>query len=115
MPIFPDLRLRIMRDDVPAMGPGKARLIELVEEHGSISAAARELNMSYRRAWLLIDAVNASFKKPLVVTEVGGKKGGGAAVTEHGKKIVTLYRHMEKKSLRAIESDLAQFQSHIKA
>lgn len=115
MPITPDLRLRIMRDDLPAMGPGKARLIELVALYGSISAAARELNMSYRRAWLLTDAVNSSFKKPLVATEVGGKKGGGAIVTEHGKKIVSLYRQMEKKALRAIESDLKHLKAHIKA
>lgn len=115
MTISTDLRLRIMRDEMPAMGPGKARLIELVAELGSISAAARALNMSYRRAWLLIDAVNGSFKKPLVVTEVGGKKGGGAMVTEHGKKIVSLYRRMEKKSLGAIQLDLRQFKLHIKA
>ncbi len=78
------------------IGPGKIALLEAVREHRSISAAARELDMSYRRAWLLLDALNQSFKTPVVSTATGGKHGGGAELTATGEQIVKLYRDLEK-------------------
>jgi len=77
------------------VGPGKVRLLELVGAHGSISAAGRAMGMSYRRAWLLVDQLNGSFREPLVETQLGGPGGGGAALTELGREVVAHYRAIE--------------------
>jgi len=106
---YPGLTLRIMAGESPAMGPGRARLIALIDSTGSISAAARQMGMSYRRAWQLVDAINSSFARPVVVTAVGGKRGGGSAVTAFGREIVTQYAAMEDKASTAIAADLKQF------
>ena len=106
---YPGLTLRILAGGEPAMGPGKARLVSLIEATGSISAAAREMGMSYRRAWLLVEALNSSFSEPLVVTSTGGKRGGGASVTPFGKRIVEAYYRMESKASAAIDADIARF------
>jgi len=70
-----------------AMGPGKAELLDAIERTGSISAAAREMGMSYRRAWLLVDTMNRAFAEPLVETHPGGGKQAGASLTEAGKRV----------------------------
>ena len=75
------LRIRVRVGDVVAVGPGKIALLAAVREHGSISAAARSLDMSYRRAWLLLDELNRSLATPATVTAQGGRRGGGALVT----------------------------------
>src|SRR5262245_61621593 len=105
---YPGLTLRVLADDFPAMGPGKARLIALIDSMGSISAAARQMGMSYRRAWQLVEAINSSFNRPVVITAVGGKRGGGAAVTAFGRDIVAIYQRMEEKASSAIMRDLKQ-------
>ncbi|WP_054530290.1 LysR family transcriptional regulator [Erythrobacter sp. SG61-1L] len=74
------------------MGPGKADLLDAIEASGSISAAARSMGMSYRRAWLLVDAMNRCFAKPLVETHPGGGQQAGAKVTELGRDIREAYR-----------------------
>ncbi|WP_298452429.1 LysR family transcriptional regulator [uncultured Marinobacter sp.] len=89
-------RLRLKAGDAIALGPGKAQLLELIQQHRSISAAARALKMSYRRAWLLVDTMNTCFQKPLVLTATGGNQGGGAELSEEGLKVLTLYRQYEK-------------------
>lgn len=114
MPRYPGLLLRILSEKNPAMGPGKARLVTLIAATGSISAAAREMGMSYRRAWQLVEALNRSFSKPVVVTATGGKRGGGAIVTEFGKKLVARYHGMEDKASAAIELDLREFSTHLR-
>src|SRR4051812_45864482 len=101
-----DLKLRVLRDDDVAMGPGKADLLDAIAQTGSISAAARMMNMSYRRAWLLVDAMNRCFREPLVGTAAGGQKGGGAYVTPAGTAILERYRTMQLASFEAIQSDL---------
>lgn len=111
---YPGLTLRILAGGEPAMGPGKARLVSLIEATGSISAAAREMGMSYRRAWLLVEALNASFTEPVVTTSTGGKRGGGAAVTPFGKRVVEAYYRMESKASAAIDSDIDQFATHLR-
>lgn len=104
------LTLRILgRGHPPAMGPGKAELIERIAETGSISAAARAMGMSYRRAWQLVEALNAACKAPVVVTSVGGNRGGGARVTPHGRRLVAAFRAMEAKASAAIAADLKRF------
>ncbi len=106
---YPGLTLRVLGTDFPAMGPGKARLIELIDETGSISAAARAMDMSYRRAWQLVDALNQSFTEPVVLTAIGGKRGGGAAVTAFGREATRVFRQMESKASSAIAADLRKY------
>jgi molybdate transport system regulatory protein len=95
--------------EMTAMGPGRADLIDAIERTGSISAAAREMQMSYRRAWLLVETTNAAFIEPLVVANTGGSGGGGALVTEFGRGVVEHYRAMERKAAESIASDFAVF------
>lgn len=114
MPRYPGLTLRILASDHPAMGPGKAQLIELIDSTGSISAAAREMGMSYRRAWQLVEAINASFLEPVVVTAIGGKRGGGAVVTESGRELVAHFRAIEGKASAAIAADITRFNERLR-
>lgn len=102
----PRPRLRILFGQAIALGPGKTNLLELVAETGSISAAARRMNMSYRRAWLLVDTMNRCFRAPLIETTTGGKGGGGARITELGQEILHRYREMERKAIAATMEDM---------
>jgi len=111
---YPGLLLRILSAKNPAMGPGKARLVTLIADTGSISAAARTMGMSYRRAWQLVEALNKSFKEPVVLTAVGGKRGGGAVVTDFGKRLVAQYHGMEAKASVAIAADLEAFSAQLR-
>jgi molybdate transport system regulatory protein len=111
---YPGLLLRVLSAKDPAMGPGKARLVALIAETGSISSAARRMGMSYRRAWQLVEALNRSFNQPVVVTAVGGKRGGGAVVTDFGRYLVASYHHMEAKASAAIAADLETFSAHLR-
>jgi molybdate transport system regulatory protein len=84
--------VRVLANSVIAMGPGKADLLEAIAATGSISAAARAMGMSYRRAWLLVDTMNSSFREPLVLKEKGGTDGGGAELSAMGKLVLRKYR-----------------------
>ena len=86
------LKLQLYCGDEIAMGPGKADLLEAIARTGSISAAGRDLGMSYRRAWLLVDTMNRCFVKPLVETHPGGGKNAGARVTQDGERALAAYR-----------------------
>lgn len=94
----------VLRPDV-AIGPGKADLLEYIEETGSISAAGRRMGMSYKRAWRLVDAMNGHFTEPLVETSRGGSGRGGAVLTALGKDVLKRYRAIEKKTERIIEKE----------
>jgi molybdate transport system regulatory protein len=88
-----------IRVDLPGghrIGPGKIQLLETIEESGSISAAARKIGMSYRRAWLLVEAINDALIDPAVETKAGGNTHGGATLTASGRKLVNLYRSIER-------------------
>ena len=111
---YPGLTLRILAARDPAMGPGKAELISHIAATGSISAAARQMNMSYRRAWLLVEAINDSFVAPVVLTSIGGKRGGGTSVTDFGRQLVAQFHAMEEKASTAIAGDLAQFTQQLR-
>ncbi|MCA1441305.1 winged helix-turn-helix domain-containing protein [Ensifer sp. IC4062] len=102
--LHPILRIDFPPDD--RLGRGKIMLLELIRETGSISAAGRAMDMSYRRAWLLVDALNRMFKEPSVESQRGGKQGGGAAVTAFGEMLIQRFRAMEAKACTAIEDDL---------
>jgi len=96
-PATPRVRERILMESTVAMGPGKADLLEAIAKTGSISAAAREMRMSYRRAWILVDTMNEWFKAPLVSTAKGGIHGGGARFTPLGRRVLSQYRSLSKK------------------
>ncbi len=102
-------RLRILLGSAIAMGPGKADLLQAIEAEGSITGAARRMGMSYRRAWLLVEVMNESFRGPLVETARGGRRGGGARLTPLGRQALERYRDMEAKAAASVQSDMAAF------
>ena len=106
----PRLQLRIYFGEA-MLGPGKALLLELIRDHGSISAAGRAMQMSYKRAWSLVEEMNAAFRDPLVYSARGGPGGGGAQVTEAGLQVLAQYRAIEAQSLNAAQPHLAALQA----
>jgi len=102
-------QIRIMFRKAIAMGPGKADLLQAIGETGSISAAARRMKMSYRRAWLLVDTMNQCFDGPLVETATGGNHGGGARITELGQEVLRRYRAMDAKASAAVSKEIVAF------
>lgn len=101
-------RLRITLGEGLILGPGKVDLIDAIERTGSISAAGRAMGMSYRRAWLLVDALNRMFKQPVVVAATGGAKGGGAKLTDFGRGVASAYRRAEERSRLAVSEEFAR-------
>ena len=106
--LHPFPRLRIMVRPGLVLGPGKIELLQAIEKTGSISGAGRELGMSYRRAWLLVSALNEMFGRTLVTTSPGGTGGGGAEVTEFGCAVVEAYRRADERSDEAIREEFAR-------
>lgn len=97
--------------DVPALGglgPGKIRLLELIDEHGSISAAGRAIDMSYRRAWDIVDSLNRMSVQPMVLSSPGGSRGGGAQITPAGHELIRCYRSLQRKAARAVSAEMRQ-------
>jgi molybdate transport system regulatory protein len=103
----PRLTLRVDFGPKQSIGPGKMRLLDAVAETGSISSAGRTLGMSYRRAWMLIDDLNSSFRRKVVTTTLGGKEGGGAKLTPFGQELVKRYRAIEAGATKATRSHVA--------
>ncbi|MEI6098102.1 MAG: molybdenum-binding transcriptional regulator [Alphaproteobacteria bacterium] len=102
----PRLQLRLYFGTA-MFGPGKARMLELIRDHGSISAAGRAMQMSYKRAWSLVEEMNAMSHTPLVDSARGGPGGGGATVTPTGLAALHHYRAIEALTASAAGSDLA--------
>ena len=100
------LKIRIPHGLESAMGPGKADLLKAIQRAGSISAAARDMGMSYRRAWDLVDTMNRCFIEPLVVTATGGSHGGGAQVTEFGCNVLRRFREIEAKANASVQAEM---------
>jgi molybdate transport system regulatory protein len=100
------LRLRIDVDREAAIGPGKIALLEAIAETGSISAAARKLGMSYRRAWLLIDDTNGRLRTPAVTRAKGGSHGGSSELTETGRRLIELYRKIQATAYSGSDADI---------
>ncbi|MGE3771875.1 MAG: winged helix-turn-helix domain-containing protein [Gammaproteobacteria bacterium] len=107
--------VRVLLGAVIAMGPGKADLLEAIEGTGSISAAAKSLGMSYRRAWMLVDTMNRCFREPVVSAATGGSGGGGAEVTPYGREILKRYRAMEARAVGAIARDIEDFSGFLRS
>ena len=97
------------------LGPGKIALMELISKHGSITAAGKEMGMSYRRAWLLVDEINHIFREPLVETQMGGSGGGGARLTRLGRDVVGRYRAIEGAAAIASAADLRALKASLPA
>ena len=108
-------RFRIVCGRDIAFGPGKADLLELIAETGSIGKAASRMKMSYMRAWSLIQTMNRCFKRPLIHATHGGEGGGGAELTKTGLQILVLYRQLETKSSTATRATVKKILSHLQA
>ncbi len=103
-----------MAGDAIALGPGKIDLLEAIGRMGSISQAAREIKLSYKRAWDMVDTMNHCFTEPLVASSTGGKGGGGAQLTALGNKMILLYRKMESTAEKSTQSDWKTIQQYLK-
>jgi molybdate transport system regulatory protein len=99
--------IRIDFENGRHIGHGKIRLLEMICQHGSISGAAREMGMSYRRAWLLTDEVNTMFNQPVLETQHGGAGGGHARITSFGHALIGHYRAIEAHSSNTFRKQLA--------
>jgi len=91
----PAVRFRVDHGRHEAIGPGKIALLEQIERGGSLSQAARELGMSYRRAWQLLDSLNGCFRERVALTARGGRRGGGATLTAFGRRLIRSYREFD--------------------
>ena len=113
----PDLTVRFRIDFGPkcSIGIGKIELLEGIARSGSLSQAAREMHMSYRRAWLLLADVNVSFDEPVALTSTGGRGGGGVLLTPFGERLVAGYRQVESDVQRLADARLADFHPLVKS
>lgn len=107
----PRVRIRIVFGDEAMLGPGKADLLGAIVQTGSIAAAGREMAMSYKRAWSLVDEMNKAFEPPLVEAVRGGAKGGGARLTEAGETVLAHYRKLEEITAEAGAARIGQLRA----
>ena len=112
---LPDARLLVRIKFSPDiyLGPGKVELLERIGQTGSISAAAREMEMSYRRAWLLVDELARMFKREVVTRATGGQNGGGAVLTDFGRALIGAFRRIEARTRAAVNEELAPFEGDL--
>ena len=110
-PTPPGLRLRYVFADGTMLGPGKAELLEAIRETGSIAGAGRRMGMSYKRAWLLVETLNAGFREPLVASSRGGAGHGGAQLTATGEEVLALYRRLEVRSRDAAAAEILRLEA----
>jgi len=109
-----EAKARLLVKGERALGPGKADLLDAIKQHGSISKAAKAMGMSYSRAWELVEAMNRLFKQPLVETESGGKRGGGARVTQFGEETLAVYRDLETALETQVVAFVGEFRRRLK-
>lgn len=107
------LSLRIILGHDIALGPGKVALLAAIRDTGSIAAAGRQLGMSYKRAWHLVDTMNRCFRTPLVEASKGGAHGGGARLTPRAEAVIELYRSLEAHARDAGQAELAALMEHL--
>jgi molybdate transport system regulatory protein len=112
---MPSLSLRINLDPAGRIGPGKIELLEQIAAFGSISAAARNMKMSYKHAWDLVEEMNKLFGKPVVSAQTGGKRGGGAQLTPVGLAVVSRFRAIERAASSAAQQHISALQAEIEA
>lgn len=102
-----ELRLShwVFVDDVKFFGPGRLQLLKLIQETGSISKAAKDMGMSYKKAWRMVDEMNTFGGSPYVITSKGGLQGGGTEIAERGKQMMEAYRRLDEKLRAVIEQE----------
>jgi molybdate transport system regulatory protein len=105
-----ELRIRVVREGAILMGPGRAELLALIQSTGSIAAAGRRMAMSYKRAWVLVEAMNHDFAAPLVEAAKGGPGGGGAKLTPMGLEVLDTYQRLQQECQAAIAAQLERLQ-----
>jgi molybdate transport system regulatory protein len=110
---LPSLSVRIDLDTEGRIGPGKIQLLENIRECGSISAAGRAMDMSYKRAWDLVDEINRICRQAAVERQTGGRNGGGAMLTPFGVSLVARYRKIERDAATAVRKELAALRTDI--
>ena len=88
------------------LGEGRIKLLKAIHETGSLSKAAKLLNMSYKKAWNLIDSINKYAKEPVIITSIGGKGGGGAILTKHGKELIAIFENINKNCWKFLDNEL---------
>lgn len=106
------LKISIVFESGARIGPGKANLLASIRDSGSISAAARDMGMSYKRAWLLLDSMNQAFNEPVVSAAPGGAGGGGAALTPFGAELLERYRRIYDRAAAAADDDMTALARH---
>ena len=102
-------RIWIENEDNVLLGEGRVRLLKAIEETGSFSKAAKSLNLSYKKAWRLMDSVNKSAKQPVTINSIGGKGGGGTTLTNYGKSLITAFDTINKNCWNFLDNQLKQF------
>jgi len=107
------IKIRIDFGEERYIGHGRIQLLELIGEHGSIAQAAKAMDMSYKRAWYLMDDFNSIFSDPLIERQHGGRGGGAARLTPFGEEVVRQYREMEAKALTVFAKPLASMEKHL--
>lgn len=110
----PSLKIRIQVQQQTILGPGKLALLQAIQAHGSISAAAKSMQMSYRRAWELVDVMNQAFHQPVVVSVSGGAHGGGAQLTPFGEELIMCYQRLLACAQTAVASEMAWITQQLK-
>ena len=103
-------RIWIESEDNVLLGEGRVHLLKAIEETGSLSKAAKSLNISYKKAWQLLDSVNKSAKKPVTINSIGGKGGGGAELTEYGKSLVIAFDEINKNCWAFLDNELKKIE-----
>src|SRR5881275_873360 len=103
---MPKIKLSIVFESGARVGPGRAKLLESIRDTGSISAAARDMAMSYKRAWLLVDSMNQAFIEPVISAAPGGVRGGGAILTPFGAELLERYQRIQAAASAAAADDV---------
>lgn len=98
-------RIWIEKDGVPFLGFGRIKLLKKVDEKKSINAAAKEMNMSYSKAWKLINDINQYTEKPVIIKNIGGKNGGGTVLTDYGKKLINSFENINQNCMKYLETE----------
>ena len=103
-------RIWIESEDNVLLGEGRVHLLKAIQEMGSLSKAAKSLNISYKKAWQMLDSVNKSAKKPVTINSVGGKGGGGAELTEYGISLITAFNEINKNCWEFLDKQLEKIE-----
>ena len=103
--------LRIVSEVEPFFGPGRLQLLENIEKTGSINQAAKNMNMSYKKAWQMINSMNSQTKMPIILTQTGGSSGGGAIVSEDGRELMHYYQNLQERFQIFLDQELKKLMS----